>query len=464
MHITLLSILDFDLMFRFNSLVLFSLLCVGGVFFVISPKQTFSETEKRRLIQLPEISWSNYISGSLSRDLNAYVNDHFLLRSRAIFAAGTIRYYMGIHLPNQERWVRARRANETKLVAQPDSTSIDSLANSKSEYEDLYSGGLLILNGRVYTSNTGNPAISPLFSRMVNEYATSLQNRARVFSCVAPLSSGFIPNPGYEVYQRRNKKTLEAIRQTLNPSVGYCDIFSEMTEHKQEQLWFGSDHHWTALGAYYAYVAFTKAAGFEAVPLSQMKKSIRYPFLGTLYELTRDESVRQRPDTVLVFMPKVQTEAVRYNANDMQKPISSSVFCRGSNYYAFLCGDYPLIKIKTNLKNGRKAAVIKNSMGNAFSVYLISHYEELYIIDYRYSKHDLNNLIAEKGIQDLIFAVSMYAAMTRGTIKEMRNLGLNKSTPQITISQDSLLLKSLDASTTTTETISVDTLQTKNFP
>jgi hypothetical protein len=64
-------------------------------------------------------------------------------------------------------------------------------------------------------------------------------------------------------------------------------------------------------------------------------------------------------------------------------------------------------------------------MGNAFSVFLVSHYEEIYVLDFRYSEHNILNLIRENEINDLIFAVGMYGAMSSGTIQRMRNLGFN---------------------------------------
>jgi hypothetical protein len=86
-----------------------------------------------------------------------------------------------------------------------------------------------------------------------------------------------------------------------------------------------------------------------------------------------------------------------------------------------------LEKITTSVKNGRKACVVKNSMGNAFVVYLVSHYEEIYVVDFRYSKHNIVNLIRDNKINDLIFGMGMYGAMSRGTIQMMRNLGLNSA-------------------------------------
>jgi hypothetical protein len=282
---------------------------------------------------------------------------------------------------------------------------------------------MVIMNGRVYTLNTGSPSMSPYFAKMLNEYADTLNEKTRVFSCVVPLSSAFIPNAQYEKYSKRNEETLNAIRESLSPKVYYSDIFNEMNRHYNENIWFGSDHHWTALGAYYGYVAFCKSAGLTPVPLNLMGVKKKYPFLGSLYELTRDKSVRDNPDTVIMYLPpNVETESLKYNPYDFKYPQKTKVFCNCGNYTAFICGDAPLIKITTSVKNGKKAAVVKNSMGNAFVVYLISHYEEIYVFDFRYSKHNILKIINNSNIDDLIFSLGMYGAMSRGTISMMRNL------------------------------------------
>jgi hypothetical protein len=105
----------------------------------------------------------------------------------------------------------------------------------------------------------------------------------------------------------------------------------------------------------------------------------------------------------------------------------SKVFCPAPNYSAFICGDTPLMKITTNVKNGKKIAVVKNSMGNAFVVYLISHYEQIYVVDFRYSKHNLLKIMKDAQVNDLVFAVGLYAVVSRGTIGMMRNLAYQKN-------------------------------------
>ena len=75
-------------------------------------------------------------------------------------------------------------------------------------------------------------------------------------------------------------------------------------------------------------------------------------------------------------------------------------------------------------------------MGNAFSVYLISHYEEIYVLDFRYSNHNLLSIINNNGIDDLIFAIGMYGAMSQGTINMMRSLATNNGVAKTIPSSD----------------------------
>ena len=57
------------------------------------------------------------------------------------------------------------------------------------------------------------------------------------------------------------------------------DAYSKLEAHKDEYLYFRSDHHWTALGAYYAYTAFCESAGLKAEPLSKFESGEYTGFL-----------------------------------------------------------------------------------------------------------------------------------------------------------------------------------------
>ena len=394
--------------------------------FVFGPKEKISLSEKRTLATLPTLTWDTYIAGAFSKGVQLYINDHFPFRAQAVRLTEAFRYNLGFQLQNQEKIVVV--GNPKKIQALEDS-NLDSAAQKAylEGFEEFDASSVLILNGKIYTTNSGDPAISPYFAKMLNVYADTLRGKARVFSAVAPLSSAYIPLKSYERYAKRNEETLQAIQTNLNPGVYFADVMGEMNQHYNEYLWYGSDHHWTGLGAYYGYVAFCNAAGITPVPLSSMEKKERKGFLGTLYELTRDQSVRDNPDRVETYIPPgIETKAVYYNAYDFKYPQLSKVFCNSPSYSSFICGDTPLMKITTNVKNGKKIAVVKNSMGNAFVVYLISHYEQIYVVDFRYSKHNLLKIMKDAQVNDLVFAVGLYAAVSRGTIGMMRNLAYQK--------------------------------------
>jgi hypothetical protein len=120
-----------------------------------------------------------------------------------------------------------------------------------------------------------------------------------------------------------------------------------------------------------------------------------------------------------------ETEAFFY-LKDSSKPIHGKTyveFAKGSNAYGvFLGGDYPLMKIVTDVKNSKKIVVIKDSYGNAFAPYLTSHYEEVYIIDYRHFKGDLKSLMSKNKINEILLAHNTFMLNSSYTIAREREM------------------------------------------
>jgi len=414
---------------KLNSILFLCAILAGTTAFFVMKKEKVSIDEKRELASIEPFSWESYSQKKTSKNLKEYVADHFPFRTEFISGSDQLKAMKGINLETQERIILAKKPSKAKPGAALDPTA--SHLEYVAEFEEAYTGDLLILNGRVYNLTGGSTKMSPVFARMVNEYAEKLRGECTVYSAVAPVACAFIPVEKYKRYNGQNRATLAAIGANLSNGARFSDIFTELNNHSGQQLFFGTDHHWNATGAYYAYVAFCKSAGIAPVPMDKMQKKVKYGFLGTMYQHTRDLSVKNNPDTFAYYIPNVATTAVRYGEYNMNSPQKISVFANsngGNMYSTFISGDHPLIKITTGVKNGRKCAVVKNSMGNAFSVYLISHYEEIYVVDFRYSKHNLLSLIRENKINDLIFAVGLYAAMSNGTIGMMRRLATNSGT------------------------------------
>jgi hypothetical protein len=132
--------------------------------------------------------------------------------------------------------------------------------------------------------------------------------------------------------------------------------------------------------------------------------------LGTLYNLTKDESIKNNKDSVEYFIPPVTTET----------KIFAEYAAGGNSYGVFLGGDIPHMKIKTSVKNGRSVVLIKNSFGNPFATFLVNNYETVHVIDYRYFNKGLLNLIKSEGIDDVIFFHNVFSANTLSHTQRQR--------------------------------------------
>ena len=94
--------------------------------------------------------------------------------------------------------------------------------------------------------------------------------------------------------------------------------------------------------------------------------------------------------------------------------------------------NYPLVKIESEVRNGRKVILVKNSYGNPFATYLPSHFETVYVVDYRYYGGSLLDLIEKEKITDLIFLNGVFSINTSWHIsmvgKVMRGVGKKSQT------------------------------------
>ena len=124
-------------------------------------------------------------------------------------------------------------------------------------------------------------------------------------------------------------------------------------------------------------------------------------------------------------------QAYMYKRGEPFTPYASTImadYASGVNMYSvFLHGDQPLTEIQTENKNGRKAVVVKESFGNAFSPF----YETVYIVDQRYFELNLLDFIKQNGVTDLIFINNVFAANTAVQIQWIQGLMTQQWAPPV---------------------------------
>ena len=127
------------------------------------------------------------------------------------------------------------------------------------------------------------------------------------------------------------------------------------------------------------------------------------------------------------FVPPVEYTAWRYSEGSPYTPVESSLFASyatsGPNTYSvFLHGDFPLLHVQTSNHTGRKIMIVKESFGNAFAPFLISHYDDVYIVDQRYFELGVEDFVQENGITDLLFLNNIFAVNTGVRIDELEGI------------------------------------------
>ena len=161
------------------------------------------------------------------------------------------------------------------------------------------------------------------------------------------------------------------------------------------------------------------------MPLSKYK-TVEFPdFLGSFYADTeKNPALEANPDTVVAYIPP-DTNDITCTQNDgslleWKIVYDASDYSSSMKYNCFIGGDQPISVINNPKKNdGSACVVVKESFGNAFVPFLVSHYQTVYVVDYRYWEGSISQLVAEKGIQDVILCNNISATRSSALVDAM---------------------------------------------
>ncbi|MBO5122826.1 MAG: hypothetical protein J6B99_06655 [Oscillospiraceae bacterium] len=252
----------------------------------------------------------------------------------------------------------------------------------------------------------------------INAIADAVEGTATVYMLPAPLSSGItLPDAlyGKDIFSDQ-KAAEDGIIGFMNDNVVSVPLNKAMMAHRGEYIYFRTDHHWTATGAYYAYVEFCKLAGKTPTPLESFETEEFPGFLGTFYRDTNESRyLGDNPDTVVAYHP-LSTEATLDYTDKNGQVIRWPIIYDQSNapasykYGTFVGGDQPYTIIKNPaLTDGSSCVVVKESFGNAFVPFLVDHYETVHVIDYRYWDGSVSDFVKTNGVDDVLFVNNLSA-------------------------------------------------------
>lgn len=373
----------------------------------ITPKdKTISETENRTLAQKPVFTMDNLLSGKFFGDFESFFADHFFDRENLVQVSKNIGALKGIKREEEVYLVDFAGQNVGGNEEREDDENTvdnDMAATAK--------GNLLILNDTVMELYKFNEEKAKMYADMINTVSGKLGKDVKTYSLLAPIQIEFLENEKYKNLSDSQLVAIKFINDNFEDDIIPVDAYTPIKEHIGEYVYYRTDHHWTALGAYYGYRAFAAAAGLEALSLDSYEENEAPDYLGYISTVNPSETVNKNPDTVVYYIPPVTTDMTvfYYDKETGEKKsykgdvINKKYSLLDQKYGIFLGGDFALGVIKTKAQTDKKIMVIKDSFGNAFVPFLTPHYSEIYLVDPRHYKESIVDLVNENEIGEVLF-------------------------------------------------------------
>lgn len=295
--------------------------------------------------------------------------------------------------------------------------------DGSSGYTSASDQGLYIYKNAAYELCGASDEAGKDYAAAISEFKTAAPDFT-VYNMVVPTHTEFgIPSRlAGEIYTQSQSQNIKTIYSSYTADVKPINCYNALCKHKDEYIYFNTDHHWTGLGAYYAYQAFCEQTGQQALALTDCTEQTIDGFEGSFY--SADASLS--PDSVHYWKFPYQTHAKRQEESGAEM-YDTDVYYEGAAgsgaYITFIYGDSSLfIEYNDTNKNGKNIAVVKESYGNAFVPYLTNNYEEVHIIDFRYFTQNIKEYMQENGITEILFlnnTMSANAAMQVDRIREL---------------------------------------------
>lgn len=321
------------------------------------------------------------------------------------------------------------KANDKKNEAQDDlSPTYFKTPQIKDDNSNGYSAySIYVWNNQGFELFGSDEARATTYAETINGFADKL-NGITVYDMVIPNHTEMgLPQrlKDSDAPSTSQAENIKSIYSKLSDKVTPVNAYNYLADHNDEYIYFGSDHHWSGLGAYYAYSAFAKTNNLPVLSLDDCTEQQIEGFTGTFTNTASGLDT----DTVHYWeFPYEVTMDITDesgNVNTYTSPYYQYAEAGSLTYGVFIMGDHPLTVLNSaseNAEKGKKIAVIKESYGNAFVPYLTYNYEEVHVIDFRTFGDNLVSYCQQNGIDEVLFLNGVMSANTQIQLDSMSGL------------------------------------------
>ena len=355
---------------------------------LVKPDREYSEFENKYLTQRPEFTLASFLNNEWTSKYETYLNDQFVLR---------------------DDWITLKSICESMLLK----IENNGIAYGADDY--LF---------EKFTTLVGDSLAQ--FERNVGYEKTFIDT----YGETVPITFTIIPN-AYMILPEKLPEGLTQVDQAAYTAPIYeavgdkaqvVDFTGALTAHKDEYIFYRTDHHWTTLGAYYAYATYAESLGMEPVALDSLS-GIEVPdFYGTYF--SKAKKFDAVADTITYY--PIADAGVIIDGQEADGYYDLSKFEVRDKYAAFLRGNNGYTVIKSGVREApegqepSKILVIKDSYANSFVPFLLYNFDEVHVVDLRSSAVSMKELLSTENFDQVLL---MYNFMNLVTDTNLYKLG-----------------------------------------
>lgn len=338
---------------------------------VIVPDREKSVQENRMLATKPKFRLSSLISGDYDEKFEVYMDDQFVGR---------------------DMWRKLK-------------VTVDRIGGSRLE-NGVYIGTNGQLLEQIEVADENHLAANIKAIKSFSESQSKIPVRMMLVPDAANVLNHSLPSLAKPEDQTQ---MFSMVRKDLGDSVEWIDVSTELNKHKTEKIYYKTDHHWTTLGAFYAFQAAAPSLGIEG---DLSGKYVSYAVSDSFNGMLASKSGVNlgEKEQIDIYVPTEEdTDLIVDYVDEGKRSTSlydSSKLKEKDQYTVFLGGNSSLLDIRTVSTSTKRLLLVKDSFANSFIPFLTPYYREIVVVDPRYYSGTINDLMDSYRISEVLFLYS----------------------------------------------------------
>lgn len=338
-----------------------------AIFSIFNKTKYFSENENRVLTAKPKADLNAIMTGEFQNNYETYISDQFVLR---------------------DEWIRIK--------------TISDYLSFKRDINNVYicKNGYLIEKQDDYKFKSKQAKDNYKYlSEFVNKYKNNIKIKVMLVPTASEILADKLP---LFAYNANETKIIDEVYNEIGIE-NTVNITDTLINHRDENIFYKTDHHWTSLGAFYAYSEYAKAVSIYENSKEDFEiNEVTDNFYGTM---SARINLRNKADKIYTYklrnMPDI---TITYNnSDDVRNTLFDDEALKGNDKYSvFLGGNNEILQMSIKTDSSRKLLVIKDSYSHCFIPFIVNAFSEIDVIDLRYYNDSIKEMIDENKYTDVL--------------------------------------------------------------